>query len=178
MLDVHGNPVGRLVRKNIPECGSSTHRLGALREEVSQLIKWVKKQGVTVIAIEKLDFADVRAMGRQRGRRGKPGNTTRRKVCGIPTAKFAHTICSAAYRHNMVVIAVYPAYTSIWGARYGAKRKDSQHPRRLEDRCGRTTVQQNTRLSGMAPTTSNDRRERSLVGAVDLVVEHATVTRV
>ena len=80
--------------------------------------------GVSVIAIERLDFADIRTLGRQRGRRGKPGKTTRRKVCGIPTAKFSHTITSAAYRHNMTVIAVDPAYTSIWGARYWKKPLD------------------------------------------------------
>ena len=35
ILDMHGNPVGRSIRKNIPEKGSSTHRLGALREAVA-----------------------------------------------------------------------------------------------------------------------------------------------
>ena len=85
ILDVHGNPVGRPIRKNIPEKSSSTHRLGALREAVSQLVKRAQQQGVTVIAIEKLNFADVRTLGRQKGRRGKTGKTTRRKVCGIPT---------------------------------------------------------------------------------------------
>ena len=58
VLDVHGNPVGRPIRETIPEDGSSAHRLGALREEVSCLVKQAKKQGVTVIAVEKLDFAD------------------------------------------------------------------------------------------------------------------------
>ena len=71
VLDVHGNPVGRPIRENIPEQGSSAHRLGARREAVSQLVKRAQRQGVTVIAIEKLDFADIRTMGRQRGRRGK-----------------------------------------------------------------------------------------------------------
>ena len=194
ILDTHGNPVGRPIRKDIPEQGSSAHRLGGLREAVSQLVKWAQRQGVSVIAIERLDFTDIRT--RQRGRRGKAGKTTRRKVCGIPTSRFTHTICSAAYRHDMTVIAVDPAYTSIWGARwwkkpldrsrrqagdrhqaatvvigrrsqgYGAKRKDSQNPHRPEDRCGRTTVQQNTRVPGMAPITGNDRREHSLVGVV------------
>lgn len=64
-----------------------------LREAVSQLVRYAMSQGVTVIAIERLDFSDIRT--RQRGRRGKPGRTTRRKVCGIPTARFAHTIASA-----------------------------------------------------------------------------------
>ena len=191
MLDVHGNPVGRPVRENIPERGSSAHRLGVLREAVSQLVKRAKQRGVTVIAVEKLNFADIRTMGRQRGRRGKAGNTTRRKVCGIPTSRFVHTIASAAYRHDMTVIAVDPAYTSIWGARWwkkpldrsrrqrgdrhqaaavvigrrsqghSAKRKSSQRPCRPEDRYGKATVQQTANTTGMAHTTGNDRRERS-----------------
>ena len=194
ILDVHGNPVGRPIRKNIPEKGSSACRLGALREAVSQLVKCAKQQGVTVIAIEKLNFTDVRTLGRQRGRRGKAGRTTRRKVCGIPTAKFFHTIASAAYRHGMAVMAVDPAYTSIWGARYwkkpldrsrrqrggrhqaaavvigrrsqgySEKRKDSQSPCLPEDRYGKATVQQTANATGMAHTAGNDRREHSLVG--------------
>ena len=189
ILDVHGNPVGRPIRKNIPERGSSAHRLGALREAVSQLVKWAQRRGVTVIAIEKLNFADVRT--RQRGRRGKAGKITRRKVCGIPTAKFVHTIASAAYRNGMVVIAVDPAYTSIWGARYwkkpldrsrrqrgdrhqaaavvigrrsqghSEKRKDGQTLLLPEDRCRKATVQQTANTTGMAHTTGNDQRERS-----------------
>ena len=189
ILDVHGNPVGRPIRKNIPERGFSAHRLGALREAVSQLVKWAQQQGVTVIAIEKLDFTDIRT--RQRGRRGKAGKTTRRKVCGIPTSRFVHTIASAAYRNGMTVIAVDPAYTSIWGARYwkkpldrsrrqrgdrhqaaavvigrrsqgySEKRKSSQSPCLPEDRHGKATVQQTANATGMAHTSDNDRRERS-----------------
>ena len=189
ILDVHGNPIGRPMRETIPERGSSAHRLGVLREAVSQLVKRVEQQGVTVIAVEKLNFADLRT--RQKGRRGKAGRATRRKVCGIPTAKFVHTIASAAYRHDMAVIAVDPAYTSIWGARWwkkpldrscrqrgdrhqaaavvigrrsqghSAKRKSSQSPCRPEDRYGKATVQQTANTTGMAHTTGNDRRERS-----------------
>ena len=193
--------VGYAIRPGSRQGSLVHHRLGGLREAVSQLVKWAKQQEVSVIAIERLDFTDIRTLGRQRGRRGKAGKTTRRKVCGIPTAKFTHTICSAAYRHDMTVIAVDPAYTSIWGARwwkkpldrsrrqagdrhqaasvvigrrsqgYGAKRQDSQNPHRLEGRCGRTTVQQNTRVPGMAPVTGNDRREHSLVGVVTVRAE-------
>ena len=49
ILDTHGNPVGRPVRKEIPQKGSSSHRLGALREAVSQLVKWAKQQGASVV---------------------------------------------------------------------------------------------------------------------------------
>ena len=199
ILDVHGNPIGRPIRETIPEKGSSAHRLGALREAVSRLVKRAQRQGVTVIAIEKLNFADLHT--RQKGRRGKAGKATRRKVCGIPTAKFVHTIASAAYRHDMTVIAVDPAYTSIWGARYwkkpldrsrrqrgdrhqaaavvigrrsqgySAKRKSSQRPCRPEDRTGKATVQPIANTTGMAHTTGNDRRERSHVGVTTVGAE-------
>ncbi len=91
----------------------------------------------------------------------------------------------------MTVIAVDPAYTSIWGARYwkkpldrsrrqagdrhqaaavvigrrsqghSAKRKSSQSPYLPEDRYGKATVQPIANATGMAHTTDNDRRERS-----------------
>ena len=44
----------------VPERGSSAYRLGVLREAISQLVKRAKQQGVTVIAVEKLNFADLR----------------------------------------------------------------------------------------------------------------------
>ena len=122
ILDTHGNPIGRPVRKDIPQKGSSSHRLGALREAVSQLVKWAKQQGASVVAVEKLNFTDARTLGRQKGRRGKAGRTTRRKVCGIPTSRFTHTMASAAYRHGMTVVAVDPAYTSRWGLEEAARQ--------------------------------------------------------
>ena len=195
ILDTHGNPVGRPVRKDIPQKGSSSHRLGALREAVSQLVKWAKQQGASVVAIEKLNFTDARTLGRQKGRRGKAGRTTRRKVCGIPTSRFTHTMASAAYRNNMAVIAVDPAYTSIWGQRYwkqpldrsrrqrgdghqaaavvigrrsqghSEKRRPGTHRNQPEDWRRKAAGQRTAHRTGMAPTAGNDRRERSLVGA-------------
>ena len=195
ILDTHGNPVGRPIRKDLPEKGPSTHRLGALREAVSQLVKWPRSQGVTVIAIEKLDFSDIRALGRQRPRGGKAGRTTRRKTCGIPTSKFSHTMASATHRNSMTLVAVDPAYTSRWGARYwkkpldrsrrqqgdrhqaaavvigrrshgySEKRKGDRPLCRPEGRHRRAVAQWTVDTTGMAPTGGNDRRERSLVGA-------------
>lgn len=95
----------------------------------------------------------------------------------------------------MAVIAVDPANTSKWGARwwknpldrsrrqrgdrhqaacvvivrrsqgYSAARKDRQYPLSPEDEKGRTAVQRSARISGMADTSGNDGSERSLVGA-------------
>ena len=172
VLNVHGNPIGRPIRKNIPTKGAAT------------------------IAIEQLNFVDAVGRNNPKQRRGKAGRTTRRKTCGIPTSKFAVTVASAAYRRGMWVIAVDPAYTSIWGARWwkapldrsrrqsgdrhqaacvvigrrsqghSAARKDGMRPNRPADRQGPTPAQRSTRLSGMANTSGNDGNERSPVGAV------------
>ena len=190
ILDTHGNPIGRPVKKDISQKGSSSHRLGVLREAVSQLIKWGRKQGASVVAIEKLNFTDARALGRQKFRKGKPGRTTRRKVCGIPTSRFTHTMASAAYRNNMAVVAVDPAYTSIWGQRYwkqpldrsrrqrgdghqaaavvigrrsqghSEKRRPGTRRNQPEDWRRRATGQQTAHRTGMAPTGAQDRSER------------------
>ena len=61
------------MRKDIPQKGSSSHRLGALREAVSQLVKWAKQQGASVVAVEKLNFTDARTLGRQKGTKGQSG---------------------------------------------------------------------------------------------------------
>ena len=72
--------------------------------------------------IENLDFADAREMGReQTGRRpsrGKRGRSFRRLVSGIPTAKFAGRLIQMASNAGLAVIAVDPAYTSMWGAEH------------------------------------------------------------
>ena len=126
-----------------------------------------------------------------KGRRGKAGRTTRRKVCGIPTSRFTHTMASAAYRNNMAVIAVDPAYTSIWGQRYwkqpldrsrrqrgdghqaaavvigrrsqghSEKRRPGTHRNQPEDWRRKAAGQQTAHRTGMAPTAGNDRREHS-----------------
>ena len=118
VLDRSGNPIGSPLTVRIDQQGSSAHRLSRVREAVDELHRWGKTHGATYSAVEKLDFSDLRALGRQRPRRGKPGRTTRRKTAGIPTAQFMAAMTSNAAKHNMAVIAVDPAYTSRWGARY------------------------------------------------------------
>ena len=186
MLDVHGNSVGAPFVVQIPQEGTAAQRLGCLREGVSVLLKWGKRNGATFASIEFLDFADARALGRQKFRRGASGRTTRRKVCGIPTAQFTHTISSAAHRHQITVLAVDAAYTSRWGRRWwlqplnqsrrqrgdghaaaaviigrrsqghSEKRRSRMHPPRPEDRQGRTSAEQTAATTGMATATSDD----------------------
>ena len=186
ILDVCGNPVGAPLVAQIPQNGTAAHRLGRLREAVTELLGQGKRRGAAYAAIEYLDFADARALGRQKFRRGGPGRGTRRKVCGIPTAQFTHTITSAARRHQMPVVAVDAAYTSRWGRRWwqqplnesrrqrgdghaaaavvigrrsqghSARRRSREHPKRPEDRCGRTPAEPTAERTGMATAAGND----------------------
>jgi hypothetical protein len=50
--------------------------------------------------------------------RGGLGKRFRRTVAGIPTAKFRERLRGMAYHQGLVVIAVDPAYTSIWGEKH------------------------------------------------------------
>ena len=124
VLDRSGNPTGSPLTVRIDQQGSSAQRLSRVREAVDGLHRWGKTHGAICSAVEKLDFSDLRALGRQRPRRGKPGRTTRRKTAGIPTAQFMAAMTSNAAKHNMAVIAVDPAYTSRWGARYWQKPRN------------------------------------------------------
>ena len=124
VLDPHGNPKGAPLTVRIDQQGSSAQRLSRVREAVDELHRWGKERGATFSSVEKLDFADLRALGRQRPRRGKAGRTTRRKTAGIPTGQFMAALTSNAQKHDMAVIAVDPAYTSRWGALYWKKPLD------------------------------------------------------
>ncbi|WP_240797911.1 hypothetical protein [Streptomyces sp. F001] len=68
--------------------------------------------------VENLGFADARATGRETMGRGGRGKRFRRTVAGIPTARFRERLRGMAFHQGLVVIAVDPAYTSIWGEKY------------------------------------------------------------
>lgn len=123
VVDSAGNPVGRPITSLLALSGlTASTRDGHLREAISGLIKTAEHHACRAIVIENLDFADAREMGReQTGRRpsrGKRGRTFRRLVSGIPTAKFAGRLIQMASNAGLAVIAVDPAYTSMWGAEH------------------------------------------------------------
>ncbi|MFI1713263.1 hypothetical protein [Streptomyces litmocidini] len=117
-LDPHGNPIGGPVTVPIDLTGPTSQRDGRLRAAISDLIRIAHDHGCSGIAIENLDFADARATGRETMGRGKRGRKFRRAVAGIPTARFRERLRSMAFHAGLVVIAVDPAYTSVWGERY------------------------------------------------------------
>ncbi|WP_423921091.1 hypothetical protein [Candidatus Poriferisodalis sp.] len=188
VLDRSGNPIGAPLTVDIPQHGSSAQRLGRVREAVDSLHTWGSQHGATFSAVEKLDFSDIRTLGRQRGRRGRPGRTARRKTAGIPTRQFMAAMTSSADKHSMAMVAVDPAYTSRWGSRYWhqplnqsrtqkgnrheaaavvigrrsqghhAKRRNGNPRNEPKDRPVGTTAEPSTTAHGMADQASNAAR--------------------
>ncbi|MFI8504009.1 hypothetical protein ACIGFK_36705 [Streptomyces sp. NPDC085524] len=118
VLDPHGNPVGTPITIPLDLAGPTSQRDGRLRAAISELLRTARSHRCAGIAIENLGFDDARATGRETMGRGKRGKTFRRTVAGMPTAKFRERLRSMAFHAGLVVIAVDPAYTSVWGGRY------------------------------------------------------------
>ncbi|MER7836562.1 hypothetical protein ABTY98_11750 [Streptomyces sp. NPDC096040] len=118
VLDPHGNPSGEPHTIPLELTGPTATRDGRLRAAITRLIAFAQEHGCAAIVIENLGFADARATGREIMGRGRRGKTFRRTVAGIPTARFRERLRSMAHHQNLAVIAVDPAYTSIWGEKY------------------------------------------------------------
>ncbi|MDT9692609.1 hypothetical protein Q5762_30625 [Streptomyces sp. P9(2023)] len=118
VLDPHGNPVGDPYTIPLELTGPASQRDGRLRAAISELIRIARSHDCAGVAIENLGFDDARTTGRESMGRGKRGKRFRRTVAGIPTAKFRERLRGMAYHRGLVVIAVDPAYTSIWGERH------------------------------------------------------------
>ncbi|HVQ50908.1 MAG TPA: hypothetical protein VMS92_12775 [Mycobacterium sp.] len=117
-LDAHGNPVGRPERIALDLSGSSTRRDAQVRHAITRLIHYTTRHGIETIAVEDLDFADARAVGRETMGRGSRGKRFRNAVAGIPTAVFRNRLSGQAQRHGVRLFAVNPAYTSGWGGQH------------------------------------------------------------
>jgi hypothetical protein len=114
-LDAHGNPVGRPERVDIDLTGSSARRDGQVRHAITRLIHDTLRHGIDLLAVEDLDFADARSVGRETMGRGARGKRFRSTVAGIPTAVFRNRLAAQTHRHGIGLYAVNPAYTSAWG---------------------------------------------------------------
>ncbi|GAA3819504.1 hypothetical protein GCM10022206_67220 [Streptomyces chiangmaiensis] len=108
-LDQYGNPVGQPRRFDYDLSGTATHRDAQLRHALT-LLHWAKTTGVQAIAIEDLDFTDSKTREKH-GRRKR----FRKLISGIPTGKLRARLLSMCTQAGIGVIAVDPAYTSIWG---------------------------------------------------------------
>ncbi|MBS4730110.1 hypothetical protein MSM1_17815 [Mycobacterium sp. SM1] len=166
-LDAHGNPVGAPRRIDIDLTGSASRRDAQVRHAITALIKYTRRHGVATIAVEDLDFADARMSGRETMGRGARGKRFRHTVISrIPTAVFRTRLTGMAAAAGIQLLAVNPAYSSIWGAQhwqrpypnvtrhqaaatvigrraqgFSARRREGVTPQRPEDHVVRATNQ-------------------------------------
>jgi IS605 OrfB family transposase len=127
-LDAHGNPAGEPRRFDYDLSGTAQHRDAQLRHALTQLLHWAERTGVKAIAIEDLDFTDSKTREKH-GRKKK----FRQLISGIPIGRLRARLLAMCAERDLAVIAVDPAYTSMWGAQHRAKpmtaptRKTSRH---------------------------------------------------
>ncbi|MFD7945176.1 IS200/IS605 family accessory protein TnpB-related protein, partial [Streptomyces sp. NPDC059744] len=127
-LDQHGNPVGDPHRFGYDLSGTAGHRDAQIRHALTRLINWAVRVGVAAIGIEDLDFTPEKTREKH-GRRKR----FRQLISGMPTGKLKARLVSMAAEHGLSVVAVDPAYTSMWGAQHWQKplttprRKRSRH---------------------------------------------------
>ncbi|MCX4693621.1 transposase [Streptomyces sp. NBC_01408] len=121
-LDPHGNPVGEPHRFPYDLTGTAQHRDAQIRHAITRLLHWAQRCGVTAIAIEDLDFTDEKTREKH-GRKKK----FRQLISGIPTARLRARLVSMAAERGLPIVAVDPAYTSLWGAQHWQKPMTAPH---------------------------------------------------
>ena len=127
VLDSSGNPIGAPVSIDVLTEGlRASRRDGRVRAAITHLLDHAQQRNCSAIVIENLDFADVRATGRERLGRGKRGKRLRRTVAGIPTARFRTRLIGMSARRDIAVIGVDAAYTSKWGNQHWRKPLQQQ----------------------------------------------------
>jgi hypothetical protein len=130
-VDRDGNPVGTGVDIALALDGmTASTRDGRLRGAISALLEVARQRGCTAIAIEDLDFADVRQTGRETLGRGRRGKRFRSMVTGLPTRQFRDRLAQMAANRGIMVVAVDPGWTSVWGQAYWRRPLQDRYPRR------------------------------------------------
>ncbi|MFF9150549.1 IS200/IS605 family accessory protein TnpB-related protein [Streptomyces sp. NPDC014861] len=128
LLDRHGNPVGDPRRFPYDLTGTAGHRDAQVRHAITRLLHWAKRCDVTAIGLENLDFTAEKTREKH-GRRKR----FRQLISGIPTGKLKARLVSMAAEQGLAIVAVDPAYTSMWGDQHwrkpltSNKRKMSRH---------------------------------------------------
>ncbi|MGZ5397176.1 MAG: hypothetical protein ACXWEI_17560, partial [Mycobacterium sp.] len=113
VLDASGNPVGRPATIEMTTSGLTASRRDArIRSAITALLDHAENHQCRAIVIENLNFADVRATGRETLGRGQRGKRLRRIIAGIPTRQFRTRLTAMAARRGIAIIGVDPAYTS------------------------------------------------------------------
>jgi hypothetical protein len=123
VIDPSGNPVGRPLSVPLDLGGlSRSRRDGQLRAAISALLARAKGTGCAAVVVENLNFEAARAEGkdhhRRRPSRGRRGRDQRRMLSSLPAGRFRDRLVQMATNQGLAVVAVDPAYTSIWGAEH------------------------------------------------------------
>ncbi|MFE7708207.1 IS200/IS605 family accessory protein TnpB-related protein [Streptomyces sp. NPDC057486] len=121
-LDSHGNPMGDPRRFGFDLSGTAGHRDAQLRHALTRLINWARRVGVAAIGIEDLDFTTEKTREKH-GRKKR----FRQLISGIPTGKLKARLVSMAAEHGLAIVAVDPAYTTLWGAQHWQKPLVTAH---------------------------------------------------
>ncbi|MFE9867160.1 IS200/IS605 family accessory protein TnpB-related protein [Streptomyces sp. NPDC005506] len=121
-LDRHGNPVGDPHRFGYDLSGSAGHRDAQIRHALTRLINWAVRAGVAAIGIEDLDFTAEKSREKHGGRK-----RFRQLISGMPTGKLKARLVSMAAEQGLAIVAVDPAYTSLWGAHHWQKPLTTPH---------------------------------------------------
>ncbi|WTC84680.1 transposase [Streptomyces sp. NBC_01637] len=121
-LDRHGNPVGEPHRFDYDLSGTAGHRDAQIRHALTRLINWAKCAGVAAIGIEDLDFTPEKTREKHGGRK-----RFRQLISGMPTGKLKARLVSMAAEQGLSIVAVDPAYTSLWGAQHWQKPLTTPH---------------------------------------------------
>ncbi|MFE4960762.1 IS200/IS605 family accessory protein TnpB-related protein, partial [Streptomyces sp. NPDC056653] len=121
-LDRHGNPIGDPHRFFYYLSGSAGHRDAQLRHALTRLLHWTQQAGAKAMAIEDLDFTAEKTREKH-GRRKR----FRQLISCIPTGKLKARLVSMAAEHGLSIVAVDPAYTSLWGAQHWQKPLVTPH---------------------------------------------------
>ncbi|WP_406370012.1 transposase [Streptomyces sp. NBC_01550] len=121
-LDRHGNPVGDPHRFGYDLSGTAGHRDAQIRHALTRLINWAKCAGVGAIGIEDLDFTGEKTREKHGGRK-----RFRQLISGMPTAKLKARLVSMAAEQGLAIVAVDPAYTTMWGAQHWQKPLTTPH---------------------------------------------------
>lgn len=162
-LDAHGNPVGAAERIDIDLSGSASRRDAQVRHAITTLLRFARRHGIATIAVEDLDFADARTVGRETLGRGARGKRFRKTVSGIPTAVFRNWLSGMAAAAGIQLLAVNPAYSSIWGAAHWQRpyRNVTRHQAAATVIGRRAQGFPARRRKGVTPTRPEDRAVRA-----------------
>ena len=123
LTDPSGNPCGAPTTIGLELAGLPAQtRDGRLRAAITELVVLAKAHGCAAVAIENLDFAELRDEGKEhsgkRPSRGARGRAFRRGTSGFPTGRFRDRLTQMAANAGIWVVAVDPAYTTKWGAEH------------------------------------------------------------